>query len=635
MINKKSILLFFVFLSAQIYAQLGKDSLFFSLHGYRTSLLTNSFEKQLNTYNFNALLKHFYSTENIFFGIKENFYSTITKTAVRNIRDEQYLSALGQYKISDRFRLGLHFSNNIYSDDRKVGLNHASLLSALLFIKYSPAEKIEITPFGGFSQNNQIGIKDRGIVYGTEANIDKYEFGDFEITSLLKYQNEDILPRKNTLRVFNFDLKNTFEKNFTNTVSVNYWQQRRDLYLAADPLTRTTFNIENNIQSRTESNFFIQDRIKLIPSVSPFSFDLLGKVAWRNIDRNTRYVLLSAATASSFDTKIEEFRLEFSSIAEYIAQNINISFRFSFSERDEKHQPAKLESMSEIAFEERKTLEEQKNNSSQLSNITLLGQTNISDRSKIIFSFFHRKLIYNTPSQSNFDDRDELLSIARLLYEHKFNPFFKTFVNFEGSLNKIVYILAERSANNNIKRTVKFSSGGIFSAGNLTSSNSAEVSANYTVFDYEELNPNFRSYSFRQLAFRDSTNYIFSRSFRLFFSGYTKISEQGDFKWSSFSSKPLRYLSEIFGEPKFLYNYFGIQFGLGLRYFSISTFNYKGGKEKIKVSEYSSIGPLAEINYVVDEKITLRAVGWYEFINAENNLKREMVNLSVRLNYSF
>ena len=107
--------------------------------------------------------------------------------------------------------------------------------------------------------------------------------------------------------------------------------------------------------------------------------------------------------------------------------------------------------------------------------------------------------------------------MGRIMFEKEFNPFFKIFLNIEGSLNKIVYIFAKRSSNNNLRRILKFSSGGMFTAGRFTSSNSAEVSANYTVFDYEELNPNFRSYSFRQFVLRDSSTYKLSRTFRFFF----------------------------------------------------------------------------------------------------------------------
>jgi hypothetical protein len=219
------------------------------------------------------------------------------------------------------------------------------------------------------------------------------------------------------------------------------------------------------------------------------------------------------------------------------------------------------------------------------------------------------------------------------MYEKDFSPFFRIFLNLEGNINKIVYIFAERSSNNNIKRILKFSSGGYFTSGNFSSNNSAEVSANYAVFDYEDLNPNFRSFSFRQLVLRDSSSFRFNEKIRLFVSGYLKFSEQGDFKWSNFTSNPVRYLSEQYAEPKIFYDYKELSLGIGIRYFSLSTFNFQNGTEKIKISDYSSIGPLSEISCLVGEKIILKIYGWYEFIKTEDNANREMVNLSMRLSY--
>ena len=125
---------------------------------------------------------------------------------------------------------------------------------------------------------------------------------------------------------------------------------------------------------------------------------------------------------------------------------------------------------------------------------------------------FHRKLKYDTQSDENFDDRDELLSILRLYYVKGITPFFDLFFNLEGSLNKTVYLFAERSSNNNTRRVIKFSGGGDYKIGILRSKNEAIVSANYTVYDFEELNPNLSSFSFRQLYLKDSTQVKLSKN---------------------------------------------------------------------------------------------------------------------------
>ena len=97
----------------------------------------------------------------------------------------------------------------------------------------------------------------------------------------------------------------------------------------------------------------------------------------------------------------------------------------------------------------------------------------------------------------------------------------------------------------------------------------------------------------------------------------------------------MRYLDEQYAEPKIYYDYRSLSIGIGLRYFSLTTFNFVKGIEKIVASDYTSIGPLTEISYVVDERINVKLYGWYEFIRSEDNSRREMANLSIKVNYRF
>lgn len=630
---KKYILL--LLFPAVIFSQQSYDSLNFSISKFAVRDLQNNFDKQLSTYNFSTRLRHFYRSDNFFIGLNENFNSTIIKATDINIKDEQYLWLFGQYNISELYQVGFLFNNNLYSDDRRVAINKASVMNASMFLKFTPMKKLDFTPYAGYSSNSQIGEKDYGLLYGTEAGLDKISVGEFEVSSIMKFQNEDISPRKNTFRYLNIDVQSSIDENFGNTISAFYAHQRKDFYFTADQATVDEFGIDNNIQSRLESNYYLQDRIRFLPLNSPLSVDAQARIVWRDIERNTRYVSIANPSTSAFDSRIQEFRLEFISSAEFKTDDMDLSFRFSFSERDEKHQPRNIEGLSNIILNEREINEAQKNNTSKLANISFSGNIKLSSDDRLIISLFHRKLVYDTPSILNFDDRDELLSIGRMQYEKIFNPYFKAFVNLEGSLNKIVYIFSERSSNNNIKRILKLGSGGTFTTGSLTSTNSAEVMANYTVFDFEELNPNFRSYSFRQFIFRDSTNYQLSKNFRLFISGYVKVSEQGDFKWSSFTSKPQRLLEEFYSEPKIFFDLHGFNFGIGLRYFTLSTFNLKNGTEKQKVSEYESIGPVLDINVNISELLLFRTYGWYEFINTDNSATREMATFNLKLIYKF
>ncbi|MEW6507044.1 MAG: hypothetical protein AB1432_04780 [Bacteroidota bacterium] len=630
----KKYLIIFLLFPLLLFGQIERDSLIFTSRVFSKKDLINNFDKQLNTYTFSFRLRNFFQSEKLFVGVNENYNSTIIRTSDKNIKDEQYLWLFSQYDLSSLLKIGFLLNNNFYSDDRRVAINKASIINSSLFFKITPFYKLEITPYSGFSSNNQIGEKDKGLMYGMEAGLDKLSLGEFEISSILKYQNEDISPRKNTFRYFNIEAQSEIDENFSNTITAFYAHQRKDFYFAADQSTMDEFGILNNIQSRLESNYFLQDRIKFLPVNSPLSFEAWGKVVWRDIQRHTRFVSKKNPSSSAFDSQIEEFRLEFASSAEYKTDDINIALRISFAERDEKHRPRKIEEFGNIIYNERELNEFQKNNTSKLAIISFSNFFKISSKENMLFSLFHRKLVYDTPSNLNFDDRDELLSIGRIQYERFFNPYFKAFVNIEGSVNKIVYIFSERSSNNNIRRILKLGTGGTFSSGSLTSTNSAEVMANYTVFDYEELNPIYRSYAFRQFVLRDSTTLKISKKIRIFATGYIKQSEQGDFKWSSFTSKPQRFINETYLEPKFYYDNKSVILGVGIRYFSLTNYNVVNGTDRQKISEYVSFGPVTEITIELTDSLLFRTSGWYEFIRSDNNT-REMATFNLKLNYRF
>jgi len=596
--------------------------------------LYSNFDKQLNTYNLNSLLNYNYSSGKFFIGLAEDFRSTIVKSTTKNIKDEQYFSLIGQYNLTDMLKLGAMLNNNIYSDDRRLDINKTSNLNTTVFAKYNPFGKLSIVPFIGYSVNNQVTEKDDGLIYGTDAVINNLSIDDFDFQSSFKIQNEDISPRKNSLRVINLNVSNRFDESFINFISGAHSQQRRDFYFDADSIISSQFNVANNIQSRIESDYFLQDRIFYSSGITGLVFEVIGRVSWRDIDRSTRFVSLSNISTSSFDAKIEELKLDFAGTAQYQKDDFSGLIRFAHSEREEKHKAKNINGSDQVLFEDREDIEAKKNNKSLQTTISFSGNLNLSKSDNLTLSVFHRKLQYDTQHKENFDDRDELLSIFRIYYSKKLSSLFTLFANIEGSINKTVYIFAERSSNNNIRRVIKFSSGGIYSGKYFTSSNTAEVSANYTVYDYEDLNPNYRSYSFRQLSIRDSSSLRITQLTSLNFSGYVKLSEQGDFKWTNFTGKPVRFIEEIYLEPKLNYYFGRVKLGIGLRYFSLSNYNFNGGSEKLLESDYSSIGPLTECTINLNDSFLLSLYGWYEFISAKSGGKRELANLNFKFNWN-
>ena len=628
------ILLPLLFFNVSIFAQSSTDSLDFISTTIPLNLLSTSFDKRINTYSLNTEFTFNHNFDDFNFRVCENFNSKLVKSVTKNIRDEQGLNILTSFRISPVLSPGISVDNKILSDDRRIEINQASVSNVSLYTLYSPQPNMKLSPFIGYSNNRQIGENDYGLVYGIEGVADNTDFSDFYLSSKLKLKNEEISPRKNLIRFFNLVVNNNFTDNVSNVIWARFTQNRKDFYYEADQQTSQEFGIVNNIQSRIETGYIVEDRLHFGEFFEIFTLDSRGNINWREIDRNTRYRASTNTSTSAFDTRIEELRIEFESTISYSSKLFSGNLRGIISERDEKNITKNFEGSNDFFFEERSNQESQKNNNSSRASLSFSGNFDFSKKDKLSLSFLQNKLRYDTPSEENFDDRDEILSILKLKYSRFLTPFFEAFLSTEAIYGHIVYLFSEKSSNNNTNRILKLAAGGNYTGKNVGSLNTFEVSANYTVYDFEDLNPNYKSFSFRQFTATDSSNIKISKNLSFNSYGYIKFSEQGDFTWASFSSRPTRFLEEIYTEPKITNNINGILLAVGVRYFSLKSYDYDG-RDRVLDSKYISLGPLMEIILLVKDVLYFRTYGWYEFINSDEPTEQQQANFFIQMNWNF
>ncbi|MEJ2506385.1 MAG: hypothetical protein P8Y81_09010 [Ignavibacteriaceae bacterium] len=632
--NILRVLFIIMILGPNCFPQDSTESFEYFEHPQQFNNLFSNFDKQLNTYHLNTgiILNGDYSNFNL--NLSENFRSTLFRSSSITIRDEQYFKLHSQYKLNENYKLGFSVNSSILSDDRNIQLNEASINYLTIFSEINIADHLMISPFGGYSTNKQVGILDNGPVYGIEGITQNISSPDFILNSSFRFRNEDISPRKNLLRYVCLSLINPFNPQVTNFITGRYTSNRKDFYIPADSITSSTFDIVNNIEGRTESVFLAEDRLRYKDFLKNFDLDMTSGLNWRTIARDKRYKTAKYQSYKIFDTKIDELVLFFETSVFYRSDFFNGSIKLNVAERDEKHITKNFEGIAESFFNLRSDLESRKNNNSTRATLAFTGNFNISQSDRLVLSLYHNKLKYDTPSTENDDDRDELLSIIRMGYYKKLSPYFRVFANTEATISHVVYIFASRSSNNNINRVLRFSTGGYYNGANVSTLNSFEVSANYTVYDFEDVSSNLKSYSFRQFTANDSTRIKFGKRFGFAITGYIKISENADLNWGEFSERPTRFLREIFADPMFLLTDGNSHIGIGARYFALNTFSYKQ-LEKVPDSKYLSIGPLVEILYNLFSSLYIKLNGWYEFISINDASVRERVNLITTLNWKF
>ena len=631
----KKIFLILSFLSSQIFSQYMSDSLSWMNFNNPANKVSSNFYKQFTTYNLNSLLITSQQFDNFRIHLNENFLSTVIKTnSYRNIKDENFLSASGDYRLINELSFGLTVNSKSYLGDRTISLSDSKNSNLLLYSIYNPQPNIRIMPFAGYSQNSLVGLNDNGYLYGSEATANKLNLQNFILSGNAKFKNEDIMPRKNYDRILILNLENAFENNLRNILSANIFEIRKDLYFDTDSITLQQFDIQKNIQSRIEKKSIFGDKLEYKPHNSPFGFLFEGNISNRLIDRKTRYLIAENMKQSDFDYKIDELKIDLTTSLNYSSDKIDGFIRINYSEKEEKYRAKFFSGANITAFKKRQAAESQKNNKSQLTNLAISANYKLSSSDLISASIFHRKLVYNTQSDLNFDDRDELLSVAQFKYERLMNYLWNMQIGLEGNLNRIVYIFSERSSNNNITRVIKLFSAVNYSGYKFKSSNYAEVTANYTVYDFEDLNPNYKSFSFRQFMFRDSSTAKISAKIFLNFFGYIKLSEQEELNWSKFRSRPFRTIKEEYAEPKIEFRNSGISFSSGIRFYTLTNYKFIKNFKRDIANYYSSIGPIAEVNINIGQ-LNVRTSGYYEFISSNGSQVKELANLYLVINWNF
>ena len=622
-----------VFCSSKTSAQILIDSSLYSIPVSSLNRLFSDFDKLLNTYYLNSGFDLYGISSRFEYRINQNFRSTLIQSTENSTRDEEYLYALGKYTVTNGWKQGVLLRSNLLSDSRKVGINQSVITQVIAISDFQPDYWLELIPYGGYSNNLQVDEDDTGPVYGIAGRISNLILTDFNLNSQLRLENEDISPRKNTIRYLDLLITNQFSYDVTNQLNAQYSKYRKDFYLFADSVTRLEYDIVNNLESRIESIFLLEDRLKYNNLFDIFEMELSGRIMFRTIDRDIKYKSSLVQSTSLFDTEVDELGIFLESGFYYRTENADVGLQASYFERDEKYITKRYPGSDENFYQERSQQEGRKNNNSYRAIVSLLGNFYLSRIDKLSWSLFQSKLKYDTPSPLNDDDRDELLTIARLQYSTFLNPFLQTFVNVEGTISHLVYLYSSQSANNNVNRVLRFSAGGNYKGARFTSSNNFEVSANYTVYDFEDVASNLRSISFRQFYATDSTQYFITKNFSFIITPYIRLTDQGELDWNNFAENPQRYLQEIFADPRFGLSFSPAFFALGFRYFSLNTYRYFES-ERILNSEFLSIGPLFEI-LIRAQMLYLKLNTWYEFISDYGNPQRKRLNFLLAMNWNF
>jgi hypothetical protein len=569
-----------------------------------SNLLFTGFDQVLSTSGWDGIANLNWNSSGWSATLNENFHSVLIRQQQNLIRDEENFGTQIRHSFFNNLYGFGQFQSNYVSDNRQIGLNSvgvSTILGGLQFV----TESDTLSGGAGNTWNKQSGIDNSGFTYNFYGATSLRPTEGAKLVPSLSLEDEQIFPRRNYDKSASIVYSQIFSSQNSLSFFGRYSTQLRDFYFPADSAVQRSFNVTNNIQDRTETATLFGGEVAM--PIWIFKLNAQTEFNQRDVQLIYRYKATNDL-ANNFDTRIHFSNFNMSGgLSAHISKD-TLQINMVHSERTETHQIINASSSNPFVAQAN-------------SNQTLLNNVGITNTltTQLLLHFgslsstltgLASLLRYNTPSELNYDDRDELTNTAALLVSNEFSPYFNAGFGLEADLIHIVYVDAQRSANNNRNFIYKLFPMVNYSDDDFTSVNRFEVLANYTVYDYEAYSM-VHSFSFRQVSFFDSTAFRISSRISGFFLANVKIYTRGELYWANFSEFPMNYYVDQTLWFSVFYNSGPFKYGVGYKYLSLTQYNYVTAVQKEFAYQQSNSGPTSSISIKMSH-LTLRANGWYQ-----------------------
>ncbi len=587
--------------------------------------LSGSFERNINTFLWELTGASVWQGDSWKLALNDHFQRTLIKTGSESIKDQNSLSMDASYEVLDNLELRSAITSFTFTDDRGLGLNDLTTTRALAGVSWTLFDHVQLTPLAGYSIDNQQGIRDDGFAYAAQLLLNGLRLGQSDVRGELFLSAEHISPRYQFEHRGGAELSARISDNSVNIAQLSYRETQREFYQISDDPLDVTARL-HLIESRREQTIGVRDvlRYSIVRSLSLIaSIDL----SQRNItrDRNDHQ---EESDAPFFSTFISEFTLNGSTQLEYDnSSGSRGSIRLELNERDESHELEPFEGALASIVARQQRLEEQKNNSIQQAQLGFNFSHALGTNDTLGFSAATVKLQYDSPSEENFDDRDELVVLTGFRWARRFSPELLGTLNGDLAMRHTVYIFAERSANNTWNRVLRLSPGSELRLGqSFVNKNAAEIVANYTVYDFEQTVQGQRSFSLRQLTLIDSTAVRLSGPFWLESALHFRWYERGELRWSAFTVRPVQFFQEQTVSIAVQRRGEHWNLSAGIRYFEQSRYGYKG-VERNFLGRLRNYGPTAQLQYIPSPGSRILLDGWYQLASEMDRDTRATPNI--------
>lgn len=594
-----------------------------------TQSVDYGFKKLANTITFfcNGLLN--LNTDFGDVSISQQYSGTGIRVITTAFRDDQNMVLRYSKELLPSMKAIAKHSWLLSSDSRSIELNKLERNTTMGGIEFTPVREWTTSVLTGYERNSQLGIIANALAFEGSSilqpiKIDEYSlYGGFRGEYLQLDTNRinsditaDVVSERD---FFNGNLARFFTR---------YRRLQRDFFTPVGSGFQDLI-VETRVENRFSLGTDLQIRLgDFISSQFQISVDQA------DIPRGFRSSIDLVPQTSIIRT-LDELQFSTQGSLQYNYKNYRQNLWLQYVSRKEENQVSVAFPLLPIEEVELRRSEFNRDNSTSRLRIGTDIFSKIFTEDTIQFSTSVGIFRYDTPSELNRDDRDEQTVIGTILYGKRINDNTAIQYYFTGQSTHLVYLKKERSSLNNVNSILKLGTNFLVTSSKFSTMTSLELLANYTVYDFE-IPEQIRSFSFRQILFRDSTIVSISPKYYFEARAYIRYFERGRLYWETFAELPELQSLETFFRVLF-YASVSKEFtiGIGSRFYSMQQKNLLQRNAISSDISQTVPGPEVDIRYTVSDNSFISLTGWYEFQRSSGVLTRELPNVSLLSRISF
>jgi hypothetical protein len=563
--------------------------------------------------------------------------SVTTKDQVDAVVDLEYL-------LPGKMRLMVLSEGTLSNDVRNnlstlPGINNTASTFAGVGGRYTDAAGTRVGVAVGGAYNRQLNVEDAGLaLYGELAAA--LDLGDYRVTLDGTGRWQNLAPRHNANGVFRARVDREYEEGANGSLDFALDATRTDLYLKRPEQDVLQFGglAFDALQSRAETRMRIGPQLHY-PVADDLAFDLAATVGTVTLGQEERPDELPPLARDPVPFHFGRGDLEMGVVigTRWEPPAVRFDARLEYLAREQRNTVDPVGDASDAELRRRRETGAQNDFVSRQLLLAGNAEVLLGDFDTVGVNASASIYRYDTPSRTNYFDRDEQVFQGQLRYARRFSSRLDFALTGQLFLTHLVYLFGQNSNDNNWNRVFRIFPSVRYELPDVARNRfEAEVLANYTDYDFEGRTQNVRGRSYRELRLSDSLDVTLTRTLGLSTRGEIRISERGSFSWDRFAESLIeRTRTEGLEAEAYSSAVGGMTFAAGGRLARAKSFRVGSTSELEPYSDIISVGPTARIVADVGEWSQLEGSGWWEHRFEESRLTARVpwlfITISVRL----